>query len=895
MKLNKAFTGNKRLSIASAVTIGPTLGWLHHANGDRGVVMCAALGYEALCADHAWRVLAARLADAGLPTLRFDYPGAGDSLDDTESAELRSRWRQSIADTAAWMRAKLGVREITLVGLRLGATLAAEIGGVDRVIQIAPVLKGDAYIRELRLMSRMLAASGQCPREKSASGDTIDLEGFVVDAATIAELKRIDLSALDKAPAPRVLLLTEPGARGVDAYIQRVEQLGATVDARALTNYAALAPAPAPPAPPQADFDAIVAWAREGVSALDVGTPQASPLRGAGFIEQAIRFGADDALAGILCEPEQARAIKTVIMLNTGANAHIGSGRSFVGIARTLASNGVASLRMDCLGIGESRALEGGPGSTLYRAARRADVSAAIDWLAAHGHEHVTLVGVCSGATLALFAAAADPRVEHVLLGNIQIFNDPRTDEVVEARLARAYSTTSTYVAKATDRAAWTRVLRGEVPLRQLLRIAETLARRKATTLARSLGLLSRDAREALALFEAVSKRGARCLVLHGDHDVGLEEMRALFGAEAPRLRALPGVELATVADIDHVFSTPGARTAMTEKLFALLEAQGPTKCGAASHRNDVAEPQAVICIPTFRRPHMLAATLESIVAQKTAISFAVVVVDNDKTERQGASVSRRFFDEGRLRGVVGAEDRQGNVYAINTAFDLARERFPHAAYFLMIDDDETADPAWLEEMVLAARHETADIVGGPVLPQFPEGARPDYHDHPVYWPLYTQSGTVPMIFGTGNCLISRRVFDELMAPRLDPRFNFLGGGDTEFFTRCRKAGFSFYWRQEAQIREQVTPNRTKIDWVMRRSIATGVINYRIDRLAARNAPARALLVLKNFAIVPVALHRAARILVKRRHPLSAMHPIAVALGRWLALLGLDPQPYKHT
>ncbi len=291
----------------------------------------------------------------------------------------------------------------------------------------------------------------------------------------------------------------------------------------------------------------------------------------------------------------------------------------------------------------------------------------------------------------------------------------------------------------------------------------------------------------------------------------------------------------------------------------------------------------------------MLVETLASIEAQRTDVSFAVIVVDNDKMERQGASVAQRFFDEGRLRGAVGVEDRQGNVFAINTAFSLARQRFPQADYFLMIDDDEIADPAWLDAMVSAARDHKADVVGGPVIPQFPEGARPDFHDHPVYWPLYTQSGAVPMIFGTGNCLISRRVFDELPEPQLDLSFNFLGGGDTEFFTRCRNAGFSFYWRQDARINEQVTANRIKFDWVMRRSIATGVINYRIDRLGARDPSARARLILKNVAILPLSLHRAARILARRRHPLTAMHPIAVALGRWLALLGLDPQPYRHS
>jgi hypothetical protein len=67
------------------VTFAGCFGWLHPAPGRRGVVLCNAWGQEALCAHRSWRLLAMDLAAAGLPTLRFDYPGTGDSLDDPET------------------------------------------------------------------------------------------------------------------------------------------------------------------------------------------------------------------------------------------------------------------------------------------------------------------------------------------------------------------------------------------------------------------------------------------------------------------------------------------------------------------------------------------------------------------------------------------------------------------------------------------------------------------------------------------------------------------------------------------------------------------------------------------------------------------------------------------
>lgn len=146
--------------------------------------MCASIGYEGLCAHQSWRVLADRLAAAGLPTLRFDYPGEGDSLGDPADPAIVDAWREQIRLAVRWMREVIGVREVALVGLRLGATLAAEVGGVERLAQIAPVVKGSSYLRELKMMARVLAASGATPEASIAaatSGDDIHLEGFTIN------------------------------------------------------------------------------------------------------------------------------------------------------------------------------------------------------------------------------------------------------------------------------------------------------------------------------------------------------------------------------------------------------------------------------------------------------------------------------------------------------------------------------------------------------------------------------------------------------------------------------------------------------------------------------------------------------------------------------------------
>ena len=57
--------------------------WLHRGRPQArvGIVLCNPFGYEAVCAHRTLRYAATVLGANGYPTLRFDYPGTGDSSD----------------------------------------------------------------------------------------------------------------------------------------------------------------------------------------------------------------------------------------------------------------------------------------------------------------------------------------------------------------------------------------------------------------------------------------------------------------------------------------------------------------------------------------------------------------------------------------------------------------------------------------------------------------------------------------------------------------------------------------------------------------------------------------------------------------------------------------------
>jgi GT2 family glycosyltransferase len=179
------------------------------------------------------------------------------------------------------------------------------------------------------------------------------------------------------------------------------------------------------------------------------------------------------------------------------------------------------------------------------------------------------------------------------------------------------------------------------------------------------------------------------------------------------------------------------------------------------------------------------------------------------------------------------------------------------------------------------------------VLPDFDDDLKRGLRRHPAFRPAYEESGPVPIIYGCGNCLITRAVFETLADPAFDLKFNFLGGGDTDFFVRCRQAGMRFHWAADAVITETVPHSRSNPRWLVVRGLRIGAINYHIEVKAARSYAARARLLAKMLAMLPLSLLRAGRLVVTEHTALIALHPMTVAAGSALAAVGIEPQPYK--
>src|SRR5450432_2102057 len=133
----------------------PLFGFYHPSSGGGrlGVVLCSPVGDDFIRAHRTLRHLAEALSSAGVPVLRFDFDGTGDSFGDERDPDRVATWRGDIRRATDELRKRSGIQAVALVGLKLGGTLAAsaaaDLDDVDALILWGAYDTGSAFVSEL--------------------------------------------------------------------------------------------------------------------------------------------------------------------------------------------------------------------------------------------------------------------------------------------------------------------------------------------------------------------------------------------------------------------------------------------------------------------------------------------------------------------------------------------------------------------------------------------------------------------------------------------------------------------------------------------------------------------------------------------------------------------------
>ena len=589
-------------------------GWMHRPSGvagrDLALVICNPFGYEAICAHRGVRAIAESAAALGIPALRFDYAGTGNSSDIDPDADQVAIWSDDIIAAVGKIRQLTGVTEVCVLGIRLGAALAVltasrcpEIGSL---ILMAPVVSGRRYLRELHMiqvagyLSTNASVFGEAPPARATLAATgsgpLDVNGYTLSAATVEVLAKIDLTAVDLPAARDALIIDDdklpiarPLAESLSARAIRVryEQAAGFVDmlmtaphlSRVPRNLIVLAVnelvARSMPVTPSGIRDRR---RPDSTTSEDANTPMPQYFADGppgGIVERAVFLDEPATLFGVVTEPGHARLPpRGVILLSIGSDHHIGAGRLYVDLARRWAHQGFFVLRFDLGGIGDSTTGPTCSDDDLHPAEALDDIRAAVEYLRnRYRIQDLTLAGVCSGAYHALRAAVAGLPVQRILAVNPECYLQQSGTRPAGLQIGEIVRNPHVYRGKFFSANAWKRLLRGEVDVWRIpviyLRRAQLALDGMVHDFARHAGI---RLREDLAheLHEATA-RGVRIVFVFARGEPGLELLRVQAGSAIAALGDRCRIHIVDFGD--HTFSRFAPRLEManvlTEELFA--------------------------------------------------------------------------------------------------------------------------------------------------------------------------------------------------------------------------------------------------------------------------------------------------------------------------------------
>jgi hypothetical protein len=502
------------------------------------------------------------------------------------------------------------VRQICLLGVRLGALLAALVATgnpVDFLIAVAPVTSGRRYIRELRAFQA--ATGGRAPAEQTAappSGDQrLDVAGFAISAASLESLEQVDLSKSSALQAGAVLILDRNDLPGAKSWATALQSRAIQTEYQSLPGFNEMVSTPHAALIPTAMLDAMRGWferhSRSAARAVPIASGERLPAgarmrvrhdAGPELIERATFIDGERTLFAIVTEPA-GRSVGTetsgygVVMLNTGATHHVGPNRMYVDLARDWAGRGYIVMRLDLAGLGDSNTRNSEPANEVYPAGALYDVGVAIEFLRRRrGVRNVTLVGLCAGAYHSLRAAIAGLPVDTILLVNPLTFYWKPGATLSDLQISEVVVNPGVYVEHARSFRYWLRLLSGKVNLR---RVAAVLVRR--TTLAvdslmrelcRNLGIRLAD--DLGWDLQAVVQKGIRIVFFFAPEDGGLALLRLQGGSAVERLGS--HCRIFTIDGADHIFTQRAPR----QELMRLLQKELPLQSACQDECSDASQ-----------------------------------------------------------------------------------------------------------------------------------------------------------------------------------------------------------------------------------------------------------------------------------------------------------------
>jgi alpha/beta superfamily hydrolase len=272
--------------------------------------------------------------------------------------------------------------------------------------------------------------------------------------------------------------------------------------------------------------------------------------------EDACVFGQARSLVGIITDPPGPRTpaqLPAVIILDSGIVHRVGVNRLHVKLARKLAALGFVAMRFDFSGIGDSLARED---NLPFRKSTLDEMQQAMNHLnRTRGSDRFILIGICSGAGIALQTACIDARVVGVVPINCRGYlsgsNSGSNTDIRNRALLRHYwriAFSSSFRFR-----NWLKAITGEVNYRSLVgAIGSQFKTLCSLPRNRSAAGVEHPFKSDL---RSLLERGARLLFIHAEGDEGLDFVQMVVGDEVKDWSKAKAFELEVIPGANHTFA----------------------------------------------------------------------------------------------------------------------------------------------------------------------------------------------------------------------------------------------------------------------------------------------------------------------------------------------------
>lgn len=593
---------------AHALYFGPEgetcWGWRHPSalpqTPQLGLVLCSSFGLEDLALHRTLRHVAQAASQAGVPTLRFDYAGTGDAAGHEAHGDQLAAWVRSVHHAIDQLRADSGVRQVVVLGVRLGALVAAlatlNRQDVHALVAVSPVIAGRSYLRELQMLQTATAAVTARSASETPSDGALESGGFVLNRETQAALSAVNLSKLVQPLPCDVLILPRDDFPADKKWPMALQAQGVAVSTEPLSGYVGMVANPDATVVPQAMINTLLTrlsqWTermREAPAAMVDPVLAARPIGRSsvdiadlGVREQAIHV-AGTTLVGVLTTPVSATSQIAhgagLLLLNAGSIRRIGPSRLYVDLARRWAAQGYTVLRLDVSGVGDSASTDDEE-NTPYPDQAIQDVAAALAYLNGQVGAQSAVVGLCSGGYHGFKAAVAGLPIDRVVIINpLTFFWKKGMSLEIDA---------DAYHGSMVDRSAWRKLMKGQIAWRKLFRAVWDRGQLWAVQLVRAMrqGLGQAVPDDLAAELKAVAAKGVPMHFVFSDSDPGEAMLLRGAGRTVARLLKRGQLTITRLSQADHIFTQSDARQRLIAVLDALILSSVPNSRGAQPQRH---------------------------------------------------------------------------------------------------------------------------------------------------------------------------------------------------------------------------------------------------------------------------------------------------------------------